>query len=170
MLDEPWQKLPARGPEGEEVIVEAPPVEAQRLDIDFEGGVRLQAASARRLADDRLRLELDWSVPVHAVSTLGIFVHLEPNDGKSFNADHPFISDALTFEELPVGKTARDLMLVSVPPEARGKPLTIWVGAWALRGDGARQQVLTKTTVPVDANRVQVAILPGGERPDAGTP
>lgn len=170
LIDEPWSKPLARGPEGEEVIVTAPPPGARVLDVDFEGGVRLEAASAARLAPDRLRLELDWSVPKHALSTLGIFVHFEPKDATSFNGDHPFISDALTFEELPVGLTARDIMVVSVPPEARGKALTIWAGVWALRGDGARQQVLTPTGATVDANRVQVAIVPALEPPDGGAP
>lgn len=75
-----------------------------------------------------------------------------------------------TFEELPVGLTAGDIMVVSVPPEARGKALTIWAGVWALRGDGARQQVLTPTGATVDANRVQVAIVPALEPPDGGAP
>ncbi len=158
-INEPWPEYVPLDAEGAPVLVDAPPPNTTMLEIDFEGGVRLQAASAERISNNRIRLELDWVVPQRAASTLGIFVHFEPEGGKGFNGDHPSVSEALTFHELPIGKTARDVMLISVPAEARDKPLTVWAGVWALRGDGKRQRVLSVTPVPVNADRVQVAKL-----------
>lgn len=160
LVHESWPPRVARDVEGQPVVVDAPDPKLPFFNVDFEGGVRLQAASATRLQGHRVRLELDWQVPTRASPTLGIFVHLEPAGGTWFQADHPLISNALRFTELPVGKTGRDVLLITVPPAARDKPLTVWVGLWALHGDGARQRVLTQTSMPVNADRLQVATLP----------
>ena len=159
VLDEPAPRIELRDVEDAPVIAEAPQADAPVLGVDFEGGVRLQSARATLLANNLARLELDWVVPQKSAKTLGIFVHLEPEGGKSISADHPMISGVLAFEDLPPGKTGRDVVMISVPPEARGKEISIWAGVWALRGDGARMQVLSKTAHRVDSNRLLVAIV-----------
>lgn len=146
-----------KAPSGEEIIAGAPPVGAKPIAGVFEGGITLQAASIE-LREDKtaFRLELDWATEPEVRKDLGFFVHIEPFDGKKYDADHPLISGALAVEAAPPGKTLRDILWIDVPPALVGKPCNVWVGVWALRTDAARMKVLASPHVGSNADRLHV--------------
>ncbi|WP_224372672.1 hypothetical protein [Hyalangium versicolor] len=149
-----WSSQRYLGPEGEPLIVDAPPRNATRLDAQFEGGVYLDAAASEvRPEEHTVRLELDWRTEAEVAPKLGIFMHLEPDSGSRTNADHAMFSDVMLIEDAPPGKIVRDIQLISVPPDHRGKTWRIWVGLWELRGDGSRKRLL-KSSVPMSEDRV----------------
>lgn len=155
------------GPDGDPVVADAPPPTAQRLDATFEGGVTLQALALEPTDDGRsVRLELDWTTAPGVAKDLGFFVHVEPFDGKAFNADHPLVSGVLALEAGPTGKTLRDVVRFDMPDALVKKPSNVWVGLWALRGDGRRMRVLDGKGRLVNAERIhagQLFVAPPGD-------
>ncbi len=143
------------------LVADSPPAEARRLDATFEGGVVLEASSVSENVDEHtVRLELDWKVAGPVAPHLGFFLHVEPADGsKRLTADHPMVSDALFLEEAPKGKTLRDVVVLSVPPEHRKLSWNLWAGLWAVRGDGARMKVLSPGKGRVSEDRIHVGAV-----------
>jgi hypothetical protein len=169
--DEPTLTRPElTGPDGEAVIAQSLPPESQPLGVQFAEGVRLEGGAVTyRAADDRIRVELDWSRAEHANRRLGIFLHLEPGTLKRVTADHLQLSDAIFLEQLPPGAIGRDILLVDIPEAKRGPAWNVWVGLWEMRGDGHRVEVVDPHGVRSAENRVLVGTLEL-PRPDAGQP
>lgn len=157
--DEPPLVRELLTPEGEPVIAEAPPPQATRFDARFGGGVWLQAVALEARDDHTIRLELDWSTTPALQPGLGFFVHLEPERSKRIMADHATVSGVLLLEDAPVGKTLRDVLIVEAPPSRRGEFWNVWVGVWALRGDGARMPVLEHPGHQVESARLHVGAV-----------
>lgn len=148
------------GPDGEAVITDALPLDSKKLDVQFAEGVKLDgAAITYRREDDRIRIELDWSRTASANRNLGVFLHLEPGALKRVTADHLQISDAIFFEQLPVGAIGRDILLIDIPDAKRGVPWNAWVGLWEMRGDGHRIEVTNANGAQSSENRVLIGTL-----------
>jgi hypothetical protein len=125
------------------------------LRVRFEGGVTLEGASVTyAAAENRVRVELDWSRAAQVDRRLGVFVHAEPGDQKRLTGDHLRVSDSVLLEDLEVGELGRDIVTFDVPDAAHGKLWNIWVGLWQMRGDGSRMPVRDKGTVNVNEDRV----------------
>lgn len=158
MPEPPFVPAPSAELEGAPVVAEVLPDGAQPVGARFEGGVSLDGVSTA-WRDDHLRLELDWRVVPPLTTGLGVFVHIEPEGSKRLPGDHPLVSGVMTFEAAPPQKILRDVLLVSIPQESKGRPWKVWVGLWAVRGDGARSRVLDAAGLPVDADRLLVTTV-----------
>ncbi|MBL8912296.1 MAG: hypothetical protein JNM17_16515 [Archangium sp.] len=165
--DEPLLTRPeVTGPDGEAVIADVLPLDSKKLDVQFAEGVKLDGAAVTyRKQDDRIRIELDWSRTANINRNLGVFLHLEPGALKRVAADHLQISDAIFFEQLPVGSIGRDILLIDIPDAKRGVPWNAWVGLWEMRGDGHRVEVTNANGVQSAENRVLIGTLEIPPRP-----
>lgn len=146
-------------PEAEPVIADAPPPAATRFDVRFGGGVLLEAVSLEEREDHTVRLELDWQTDATLEPGLGFFVHFEPERSKRIPGDHAMVSGVLLLEDAPAGKTLRDVLIVDAPPSRRGEWWNVWVGVWALRGDGERRPVLERNGHQVESARLHVGAV-----------
>lgn len=156
------------GPEGEPLLVDAPPEGSRVMHVGFTDDVVLEAASLTyRPGDDRVRLELDWSRGPNVNPRLGIFVHIEPGTMKRIPADHLQLSDALLLEQIPVGQLGRDIMLVDAPADRRGPPWNVWVGLWEMRGDGHRLHIESPNGATIGSERVLVGTVKVPDAPPA---
>ncbi len=168
-LTNPEPLLPStepRGPEGEPLLVDALPEGVTRATAQFEGGYSIEGVSAvYRPEDDRVRLEIDWSRTTSANQRLGIFLHIEPGTLKRITADHLQLSDVYFLEQIPPGRTARDILLIDVPTAKRGPPWNLWLGLWEMRGDGQRMKVLQVNGLTTAEDRVLVGTVQIPQRP-----
>jgi len=168
-LTNPEPPLPStepRGPEGEPLLVDAPPEGVTRATAQFEGGYSIEGVSAvYRPEDERIRLEIDWSRTTSANQRPGIFLHIEPGTLKRITADHLQLSDVYFLEQIPPGRTARDILLIDVPTAKRGPPWNLWLGLWEMRGDGHRMKVLQVNGLTTAEDRVLVGTVQIPQRP-----
>jgi hypothetical protein len=162
-----YARLAPTGPENEPLVADMPPPGAKVVGAVFEGGAELQAVSVDERPNHEVRVELDWKVKDSVARDLGIFVHIEPESGKRLTADHPQVSDAFFFEAAPAGKTLRDIMIISVPPEHRTLDWKIWVGLWTVRGDGRRMAVIDANGATIHENRVLAGTVERAKEPPA---
>lgn len=157
-LTNPEATLPStepRGPEGEALVVDALPEGVTRSTAQFEGGYAIEGVSVvYRPEDDRIRVEVDWSRTANANPRLGIFLHIEPGTLKRITADHLQLSDVYFLEQIPQGRTVRDILLIDVPTAKRAPPWNLWLGLWEMRGDGHRMKVLNVNGLTTAEDRV----------------
>lgn len=142
-------------PEGEPLLVDAPPPGTTTQKVRFAGDVVLEASSVT-LKDDHVRVEVDWSRGSAINPRLGFFVHIEPGTLKRITADHLQVSDTYFLEQLPIGKLGRDVMTIDIPAEKRGQQWNVWVGLWEMRGNGDRVPIVDANGAKVGDNRVLV--------------
>ncbi len=147
-------------PSGDPIVTDAPPPDAQRLGVRLDEGLMLEAArvSPRPTPEGpTLDLELDWRLARPVTPGLGIFVHIEPDQGETANVDHVTLAAVAPFEAFPIDKTLRDV----IPPVALepNKTYKIYVGVWRARRGGDRLRVVDKGTATVEDDRVLIATL-----------
>ncbi|HWL88715.1 MAG TPA: hypothetical protein VNO21_23090, partial [Polyangiaceae bacterium] len=146
-------------PSGENIVADAPPQDAQRIDAQFAGGVTLEAFKISSLdpaPESVVTFEFDWKVLPDVAPNMGFFVHIVPSSGKDLRADHVMVSDVLEIEKAPPGKTLRDVVEMTIPYDASKKTWTVYAGLWRVRGDGKRIDVVRPGTVKVGDNRLEL--------------
>jgi len=144
---------------GENIIADAPPPDARRIDAQFSGGVTLEAfkmTPSEPAPESVVTMEFDWKVAPDVESKMGFFVHVVPSSGSDLRADHVMVSDALEIEKAPPGKTLRDVVQLTVPYDATGKTWTVYAGLWRVRGDGKRIPVIRTGTVTMRDDRLDL--------------
>jgi hypothetical protein len=155
---------PPLAPDGRPVVADGLDEAAVRIDTKFADGVVLEAATLSTpdpVAGSDIRLELDWRRSERVDPGLGVFVHIEPPEGKAQNGDHVLLSGVLALEDAPPETTLRDILPLYVPDDARGKTWKVWVGLWHVRGDGTRVPVLDGGHTQIDGDRVMaVSFIP----------
>lgn len=157
---EPRFVEPPLAMDGSPVIVDALPVGAQPLGARFGSGVVLEGARLSNLhpgAGTDLVLELDWRRDATIERGQGVFMHMEPSDGKGMNGDHVLLSSVLDLDDAPPGKTLRDVMPLWVPEDSHGKTWKVWVGLWQIEYGGERMHLVDPGQATADGDRVLVA-------------
>ncbi|HSQ66589.1 MAG TPA: hypothetical protein VLM85_25385 [Polyangiaceae bacterium] len=147
-------------PDGDPMIADAPPPQAEALGVRFTDGVTLQAARVVSHVvpeGPMVDLELDWRLAGPAPPGLGVFVHIEPDKGDVVNVDHVALATVAPFEAFPADKTLRD----ALPPIAleAGKTYKVYVGLWRARRGGERLPVVDKGSATLDGDRVVITTL-----------
>ena len=130
---------------------------AVRIDARFADGITLEAATLSILdprAGSDVMLELDWRREGPSDPGVGVFVHIEPSSGTPLNGDHVLLSEVLDLEDAPPGKTLRDVLLLGIPEDGRGKTWKVWVGLWHVRRGGSRVPLADGGHAQVDNDRV----------------
>ncbi len=145
-------------PSGEPIAASAPPFGAQKVGARLEEGIEIEASRAlvRNTPDGPVvDLEIDWRLTRAAPPGLGVFVHLEPDQGDVVNIDHVSLATVAPFETFPANMTLRD----SLPDVAieRGKTYKVWAGLWRARRGGERLHIVDAAGATTDADRVLVA-------------
>ena len=84
---------------------------------------------------------------------------------KRITADHLQLSDVYFLEQIPPGRTARDILLIDVPTAKRGPPWNLWLGLWEMRGDGHRMKVLQVNGLTTAEDRVLLGTVQIPQRP-----
>ncbi|WP_394825942.1 hypothetical protein [Pendulispora albinea] len=152
-------------PTGEDIVADAPPADATRIDAQFAEGVTLEAFKVTPSSvapESVVTLELDWRVSPDVGSKMGVFVHVLPASGggsgsnEELRADHVMISDVLAFEKAPPGKTLRDVVQMTIPYDAARRTWTVHVGLWRVRGNGKRIFVVDPGKSKVDDHRLEL--------------
>jgi hypothetical protein len=160
LVHEPRPVEPPVAQDGGPVIVDALPPGAQPLGSRFAAGVVLEGAKISNpspAAGTDLVLELDWRRDPIIEKGLGVFMHIEPSDGKGMNGDHVLLSSVLDLEDAPPGKVLRDVMPLWVPEDSKGKTWKVWVGLWEVRRGGGRVRLAQPEHATFDGDRVLVA-------------
>jgi hypothetical protein len=160
LVHEPRSVEPPVAQDGGPVIVDALPPGAQPLGSRFAAGVVLEGAKISNpnpAAGSDLVLELDWRRDPIIEKGLGVFMHIEPSDGKGMNGDHVLLSSVLDLEDAPPGKVLRDVMPLWVPEDSKGKTWKVWVGLWEVRRGGGRVRLAQPEHATFDGDRVLVA-------------
>ncbi len=159
MHEPPLPKTDLRTPNGEDIVVDAPPKDARILHTKFAAGMTLEAArlsSAKPAAESALTIELDWKADAQVEPGMGVFVHLVPTSGEDLRADHVMLSDVLEIEKAPPGKILRDIGEITIPFDAGGKQWTVWAGLWRVRKNGKRVSIEDNGSAAVADDRVQI--------------
>jgi hypothetical protein len=154
--------VPLLSPTGDEIVRESPVDGATPLDVRFEGGIALVAGKLDAVtpkAGDTVHLELDWRRAASIAAGRGVFVHIEPDQGKRFDGDHVQLSQVLTFDAAPPGKILRDILPITFPEDARGKKWKVWVGLWRVQRGGARVSVEDSGSATVQDGRVFIGTI-----------
>ena len=153
---------PILAPTGEEIVSDDPSPGTTRLDAQLEGGITLVAAkidATKANAGDTVHLELDWRREPSIGPGRGVFVHIEPDEGKRFDGDHVQLSQVLTFDAAPPGKILRDVLPITFPDDVHGKKWKIWVGLWRIQRGGTRVRVANPGSATVEDDRVLIGSI-----------
>jgi len=156
------EPAPLLAPTGEEIVRDDPIEGATRLDARLEGGITLVAARVdvpNPHAGETIHLELDWRREATIGPGRGVFVHIEPSEGKKITGDHVQLSQVLSFEGAPPGKILRDILPITLPDDAGGKTWKIWVGLWRIQRGGGRVPVVDRGSAEVGDNRVLAGVV-----------
>jgi hypothetical protein len=160
LVHEPRFSEPPMAQDGRPVVVDALPAGIPAMGARFASGVVLEGAkisNQRPAAGTDLVLEIDWRRDPQIEKGLGVFLHMEPSDGKGMNGDHVLLSSVLDLEDAPPGKTLRDVMPLWVPEDSKGKTWRVYAGLWRIRRGGGRVQLTDPGQAKVDGDRVLVA-------------
>jgi hypothetical protein len=153
---------PFLAPTGEEIVRDDPIEGSTRLDARLAGGITLVAARIdvpKPHAGDTIDLELDWRRDATIAAGRGVFVHIEPNEGKKIGGDHVQLSQVLSFDAAPPGKIVRDILPITMPDDSTGKTWKIWVGLWRIQRGGGRVPVDDRGSADVEDNRVLAGVV-----------
>ncbi len=148
---------PLLAPTGEEIVRDDPIEGATRLDARLEGEITLVASRVdvpHPRAGETIHLELDWRRGETIAPGRGVFVHIEPEQGKKIVGDHVQLSQVLSFDGAPPGKILRDILPITIPEDSGGKKWKIWVGLWRIQRGGGRVPVVDRGSAEVQDDRV----------------
>lgn len=163
----PLPKLELKTPNGEPLVVEALPTGVPPLGVRFGTDMTLEGARVPSIIgpEETLTIDLYWRVEKSVDSHLGIFVHLEPNEGEQIRADHVMFSDVVEPERAPKGPLLHDVVTISIPHDVVGKQYRVFTGVWRVRGDTKRVPVTADGKGLVDKNRVELGGFTVRQRP-----
>ena len=146
-------------PDGTPAVLDALPPNVPALGVQFDADLTLEGGRVARAVvapEETLTVDLYWRVGPKVDPKLGIFVHLEPNEGEEIRADHVMFSEAVEPERAPVGKIIHDVVQITLPHDVAGKRYRVFTGVWRVRGDTKRIAVTNEGKGLVDKNRVEL--------------
>lgn len=152
--------LPLVTPEGEPIVVPAPPDDATRVDAQWVAeGITLEAARFKKLPsstdrDTDATVELDWRFDKKPPTGLGVFVHLEGGSSGPISLDYAFLSGSLLLDDAPLHATLRDVSeKLVLPNDKEQKEIKVFAGLFYARRSGDRLRDI-RTKAPVERGRV----------------
>lgn len=146
-------------PDGESIVLDALPPDVKPLGVHFGNDMILEGARLPRrgvMPEETITVDLFWRVNQGVDTHLGIFVHLEPNEGDEIRADHVMLSEVIEPERAPKGALIRDAVTITIPHDLSGKRFRVFAGVWRVRGNTKRVAVSNPGSGQVQDDRVEL--------------
>jgi hypothetical protein len=155
---------PMLTPEGDPIVVPAPPEDSTPVDARWVAeGIALEAVRfSKSPGADRdvyATVELDWRLEKKPPKGLAISVRLEGGTSGKISLDYAFLSDAMLIDDAPLHTTLRDVSeRLFLPGVKDRKEIKVSVGLYYARRDGEHLTDVRSSKVRVDPATGTVAV------------
>jgi hypothetical protein len=151
-------------PDGDPIVVPAPPADAVRIDARWAAeGITLEAALLKKSLggpsdrDTHVSVELDWRLDKKPPKGLAIFVRVEGGLSGPISLTYAFFSGIMLLDDAPLHTTLRDVSQELLLPNGRDpKEIKVFAGLYYGRSDGERLTDVEAGTLRVDHGGVPV--------------